>query len=75
MFLPFKVLNVFAKKKRLKLTHKKTLVDSDLPIITDYHSVTRGMKMHGYIHHIREFGLVIRFYNRVKGFAPLNFLG
>ena len=66
------MLNVNPEKKRLKLTHKKTLVNSDLPIITDYHTVARGMKLHGFVDHIGEFGLIIRFYNGVKGLAPLN---
>jgi len=70
-----RVLSVNAEKKRLKLTHKKTLVTSELPIITDYHEVTRGMKVHGYIDRIGEFGLIVRFYNGVKGLAPLNRLG
>ena len=73
--LLFKVLSINAEKKRLKLTHKKTLVTSELPIITDYHEVTRGMKVHGYIDRIGEFGLIVRFYNGVKGLAPLNRLG
>ena len=63
------------EKKRLKLTHKKTLVNSDLPIVTDYSSLTRGMELHGFVDHIAKFGLIIRFYNGVRGLAPTSHLG
>ena len=74
-FFHLQVLSVNPERKRLKLTHKKTLVESDLPIITSYNEVSRGMRLHGFIDSIREFGLIIRFYNFVKGLALKSRLG
>ena len=62
------------EKKRLTLTHKKTLVNSELPIVTSYSKLERGMEVHGYIDSIRDFGLIIKFYNNVKGLAPIAHL-
>eukprot|EP00795_Rhopilema_esculentum_P012276 gene12276-2918_t len=69
-----RVIAVKPEKKRLTLTHKKTLVNSELPIVTSYSKLERGMEVHGYIDSIRDFGLIIKFYNYVKGLAPIAHL-
>eukprot|EP00794_Sanderia_malayensis_P000681 gene681-2877_t len=70
-----KVLSINPERRHLTLTHKKTLVNSDLPIFTSYKGITRGMKTHGVIQSIREYGLIIRFYNFVRGLASKDKLG
>ena len=57
------------------LTHKKTLVDSSLPVITDYSDAARGVSCHGYITAIKDFGCFVAFYNNVKGLVPRSELG
>ncbi|EGD79227.1 hypothetical protein PTSG_12966 [Salpingoeca rosetta] len=59
-------------KRRLAFTCKKTLVESDLPVIASAASARRGMLAHGFIDSIRPFGCIVRFYNNVKGLVPLK---
>jgi rRNA biogenesis protein RRP5 len=69
------VLTVNPEKRRLQLTHKKTLVSSTLPILTQYDDAKRGMATHGFITSLRENGCLVTFYNNVKGFITKAELG
>ena len=63
-------------RRRLLLTHKKTLVTSSLPIITSYNDCTEpGTQAHGFVIAIKDFGCIISFYNNVKGLVPKEELG
>ncbi|XP_028390902.1 protein RRP5 homolog isoform X2 [Dendronephthya gigantea] len=70
-----RVLEVDAERKRLRLTHKKTLVNSEFPIITNLSDVVLGMKTHGFITSIRDYGCIVHFYNNIHGLVPKAELG
>lgn len=70
-----RVLLVDPQHKKLLLTHKKTLVESTLPIITSYEQVKRNLIVHGYISGVKDFGCIIRFYGEVKGLVHRDALG
>eukprot|EP01147_Barroeca_monosierra_P000265 gene265-3640_t len=59
-------------KRKLALTCKKTLVESDLSVICSYADAKEGAIAHGVIHKVNENGCVVQFYNSVKGFVPLK---
>lgn len=65
-----RVLRVDPVRRRVILTLKKTLIQSDLPLITDYQNVNVGMSVHGYVHKITEHGCIIAFYGQMRGFCP-----
>ena len=70
------VLSVNPDRRRLLLTHKKTLVTSHLQIITEYNDCTKpGTSAHGFITAIKEYGCIVTFYNNVKGLVPRTQLG
>ncbi|OVA06347.1 Ribosomal protein S1 [Macleaya cordata] len=71
--LVFRVLG--CKSKRITVTHKKTLVKSNLGILSSYADATDGLVTHGWITKIEKHGCFVRFYNGVKGFAPRSELG
>ncbi|EEB07445.1 U3 snoRNP-associated protein Rrp5 [Schizosaccharomyces japonicus yFS275] len=70
--LPVKcrVLAVDSDRKRVLLTLKKSLLNSDLPIIDSYESVQPGAKAVGVFARILNTGAVVEFYNHVRGFLP-----
>lgn len=63
------------ERKRVALTTKKTLVESDLPLITRLEDAQVGMVTHGVIFKIKENGLLVEFFNNVKAFIPLKEAG
>ena len=75
LFYFFKVLSVEPDRRRLLLTHKKTLVESSLPVITDFSDAKPGVSSHGFITAIKDFGCFVAFYNNVKGLVPRSELG
>lgn len=62
-------------RRRLLLTHKKTLIESSLPLLTDYSDARPGVSSHGFIAAIKDFGCIVVFYNNVKGLVPRVELG
>jgi rRNA biogenesis protein RRP5 len=50
------------------LTAKKTLVESDLPLITRIEDAQVGMVTHAVVFKIMENHLLVEFFNNVKGF-------
>ncbi|TPX37287.1 hypothetical protein SeLEV6574_g07938, partial [Synchytrium endobioticum] len=67
-----RVLSVNVKTKRLILTHKKSLMNSTLPILNSYDDATAGMLTDGIITAVKDFGCIITFYNDVKALAPAS---
>jgi rRNA biogenesis protein RRP5 len=63
------------ERKRVALTTKKTLVESDLPLITRLEDAQVGMVTHAVIFKIKENGLIVEFFNKVKAFIPLKEAG
>jgi rRNA biogenesis protein RRP5 len=57
------------------LTAKKTLVESDVPIISRFEHAQVGMVTHAVIFKITEKRLLVEFFNNVKGSIPLKEAG
>jgi len=70
-----RILETVAARKRITVTHKKTLLTSKLPIVTCAADATPGMKAHGYVSGIESYGVFVSFYNGMKGIARLADLG
>ena len=60
------MLTVDKEKKMVTLTHKKSLVTTRYPIVTDYAQLKSGMLVEGYIYHIKDCGVFVRFFNDVQ---------
>ncbi|XP_071503484.1 LOW QUALITY PROTEIN: protein RRP5 homolog [Diadema antillarum] len=73
--IELRVIVVEPAKRRVLLTHKKTMVKSTLPVLTSYVQATMGMWIHGCVVAVKDFGLIVNFYNNVKGIVPRVELG
>ncbi|KAI6656464.1 Protein RRP5-like [Oopsacas minuta] len=62
----FRVLKI-ESKQRITLTHKKSIVTSTLPVLSEYTNAVVGHTYHGFIAGVREFGCIVRFYQEVRG--------
>ncbi|NXA52839.1 RRP5 protein, partial [Nothocercus julius] len=67
-----RVLECRPEEKKLFLTLKKTLVQSKLPVLSNYEEAKPGLITHGFVVCAREFGCIVKFYNDVKGLVPKN---
>ncbi|KAF7723464.1 rRNA bioproteinsis protein rrp5 [Apophysomyces ossiformis] len=65
-----RVLSIDEEKRRVTLTLKKSLINSELPIIKDIEQVEAGSMSHGVISNLRNNGCVVSFYNNITAFAP-----
>ncbi|XP_030132204.4 protein RRP5 homolog isoform X2 [Taeniopygia guttata] len=70
-----RVLECNPEGKKLILTLKKSLVQSKLPVLSNYEDAKPGLITHGFVVCAREFGCIVKFYNDVKGLVPKNELG
>ena len=60
------MLFVNKKKSNVTLTHKKSLVNSKYPIITELGQLKAGVIVEGCISSVKDFGCHVRFYNDVE---------
>lgn len=60
---------------RVQLTMKKSLVDSDLPIISSYVDAAVGIVSQGFVTKVDDFGLIVTFFANVHGIVPIHTLG
>ncbi|XP_051656636.1 protein RRP5 homolog isoform X1 [Manacus candei] len=67
-----RVLECNPAGKKLILTLKKSLIQSKLPVLTNYEDAKPGLITHGFVVCAREFGCIVKFYNDVKGLVPKN---
>uniref|UniRef100_A0A8B9F699 Protein RRP5 homolog n=1 Tax=Amazona collaria TaxID=241587 RepID=A0A8B9F699_9PSIT len=67
-----RVLECNPAGKKLILTLKKNLVQSKLPVLSNYEDAKPGLITHGFVVCAREFGCIVKFYNDVKGLVPKN---
>ena len=67
-----RVLSTNPSKNSMRLTMKKTLVNSDAPVVKTYEDVSVGMQVPGTIIKIQSNGALIQFYGSVKGFLPIS---
>ncbi|EDV20036.1 uncharacterized protein TRIADDRAFT_61471 [Trichoplax adhaerens] len=69
-----RVLTVDARRRRLILTHKKSMVHSSHVVITSYEEAQENVTAHGFISSVRSNGCFITFYNNVRGFVHKKYL-
>jgi len=67
-----KVLSVDVVNSKLLLTHKKSLVNSKMAVVTSYTDLQTGLIVEGCIVSIKPTGLVVTFYNNVKVCSSLE---
>lgn len=67
-----RVLSVNVSRKRMRLTMKKTLVNSEAPIIQSYNDVSIGMQVPGTITNVQQSGARIHFYGSLQGYLPTS---
>lgn len=72
MKIKARVLSNDLIKKRIRLTLKKTLVNSETPIITNYDDVKVGSQALGTIIKLERSGARIQFYGDLRGFLPIS---
>jgi len=65
--LKARVLYVEEASKKIIVTLKKSLLNSNLPLVKSYAEAKEGMIVHGYIGSIQEYGLIVELYNKVHG--------
>ncbi|KUI54324.1 rRNA biogenesis protein rrp5 [Cytospora mali] len=67
-----RVLSTDPSKRQLRLTLKKTLVNSDAAPIKSFEDVSAGMQVLGTIVNVLAKGAVVQFYGHLRGFLPLS---
>ncbi|KAK7419432.1 rRNA biogenesis protein rrp5 [Neonectria punicea] len=67
-----RVLSTDLSKKQMRLTLKKTLVNSEAPVIKSYEDVSVGMQVPGTIVKIQSNGAFIQFFGSLRGFLPIS---
>ncbi|KOC61617.1 Protein RRP5 like protein [Habropoda laboriosa] len=65
-----RVLTVNTARHRVYLTLKRSLIATDLPILTDIQDAKYGSKYYGTIAQINKYGLLVKFFGEVKGWLP-----
>ncbi|KAJ3344950.1 Protein RRP5, partial [Kappamyces sp. JEL0680] len=67
----FRVLSVDLEKRRLLLTHKKSLMESTNALILSYDQVQLGDIVTGVITKVQDYGCIVSFFNNVHALAPM----
>lgn len=67
-----RVLSTNLAKKQMRLTLKKTLVNSEAPVVKSYDEVSVGMQIPGTIIKVQSSGAIIQFFGTVQGFLPIS---
>lgn len=67
-----RVLSVDPSNRKMRLTMKKTLVNSDAPVLKSYDDAHVGLQVPGTIVKIQQNGAHIHFYGAMKGFLPVS---
>jgi len=70
-----RILERDAARRRVTVTHKKTLLNSKLPALVSVDGASVGMVAHGYVTGIEKWGVFVCFYGGCKGLARLADLG
>lgn len=71
MSVAARVLSTDPERRLIRLTLKKTLVNSDSQIWDDYAKISVGAESPGTLVNILPSGAVVQFYGRVRGFLPV----
>ncbi|KAH7144542.1 hypothetical protein B0J13DRAFT_675857 [Dactylonectria estremocensis] len=67
-----RVLYTNLSKRQMRLTLKKTLVNSEAPVIKSYEDVVVGMQVPGTIVKIHATGAFIQFFGSIRGYLPVS---
>ncbi|EFR02442.1 rRNA biogenesis protein RRP5 [Nannizzia gypsea CBS 118893] len=67
-----RVLSVDLQRRQLRLTLKKSLLNSDSAPWKNYESVSAGNRSPGTLIKIQNNGAIVQFYGSVKGFLPVS---
>ena len=59
-------------RKRILLTAKKSLVESDLQLITQLEDAEAGLLTHGVVSRILEKSLLVEFFNNIRAVVPVR---
>ncbi|KAJ5894067.1 hypothetical protein N7495_005758 [Penicillium taxi] len=67
-----RILSVNLEKRQIRLTLKKSLLNSDAAIWKDYKDIVPGSQSPGTIVNLQSHGAVIQFYGTIRGFLPVS---
>ena len=67
-----RVLSIIPEKRQIRLTLKKTLVNSDAEIWTSFKDLKPGLQAPGTLINVLPSGAVVQFYGTVRGFLPVS---
>lgn len=67
-----RVLSTNSSKRQLRLTLKKTLVNSEANPIKSFDEVSVGMQVLGTIINVLQNGAIVQFYGHLRGFLPVS---
>ncbi len=59
-------------RKRLSLTHKKTLLESTLPIVSSIEGAKIGLVTYAVVFKVLAKHLMVEFYNNAKATVPMR---
>ncbi|KAK4225574.1 rRNA biogenesis protein rrp5 [Podospora fimiseda] len=67
-----RILSTNPARHQVRLTLKKTLVNSDALPVKSYDELAVGLQAYGTIINILEKGAIVQFYGRLRGFLPVS---
>ncbi|KAG8709931.1 rRNA biogenesis protein rrp5 [Ceratobasidium sp. 395] len=67
-----RVLSVDADRSRVRLTLKKSLLESTLPILTSFKDAKAGTVTAGVVQRIQDRFIIVNYYGGTKALVPLN---
>ncbi|CRL24371.1 Tetratricopeptide-like helical [Penicillium camemberti] len=70
--LSLRILSVNLEKRQIRLTLKKSLLNSESTIWKDYKDITPSAQSPGTIVNLQSHGAVVQFYGEVRGFLPVS---
>ena len=70
--MKFQVIAVDTQNKRVLLTHRRSLMTSQLTQIRTYEDAIPGMLTMGIITKVQNFGCIVHFYDNVRALVPLS---
>ncbi|KAJ5098158.1 hypothetical protein N7532_005159 [Penicillium argentinense] len=67
-----RILSVNLEKRQIRLTLKKSLLNSESAVWKDYKDIVAGAQSPGTIVSLQHHGAVVQFYGDVRGFLPVS---
>jgi rRNA biogenesis protein RRP5 len=67
-----RILSTNPSKHQIRLTLKKTLVNSEAPAIKSYDELSVGLQVPGTIINVMQSGAIVQFYGTLRGFLPIS---